>query len=596
MLNQQPAAAGPTSSLPNGILLGIAVAQALLLFALYRAFDAQVWPSQSPLWFYPLCTAIVVAPEFALLALEHDNTRAVLRHTAAFTGLLLLLAVYTGWQAEPYGEVGDASLGWVFTVSIAIACFKALMYLQQRAAGLPLSYPILFTYSWRNFLVLALAGVFVLGVYLVLLLWGALFSVIGIDFFQTLFRRDWFLFPILGLAHGLGIIIFRDLHKVIDSITRLLEGLLRLLLPLVVCLSAVFLLALPFTGLEVLWATGNGTALLLWLTAAILFATNAVYQDGRGDDPYPRSVHRLVYLGLCTLPVLSALSCYGLLLRIQQYGWSVERFWGALVWLILAAFSIGYAGGILRRRADWPQVLARVNTAMGLGVLALLLLANSPLLDFRKLSLNSQLARVESGAISWREFDFYYVAAQLARPGYLALESLKDELGDSDPELLAMIETPQPRQQAMMLQIRPDFWDEITLRPAGMLPTAELKQAIENHPIATHPAASILIQTDLGADANNDYPLISHLLIQTDLDADAENDYVLISYRGNAIVNAAWFYRHEAGWQARRVEMSHYFQARHNLRALLQTGVIETREPALKDLAIGDILLRPALR
>src|SRR5690606_35326088 len=97
---------------------------------------------------------------------------------------------------------------------------------------------------------------------------------------------------------------FRELTHVIDSVTRLLQGLIKLLLPLVLTVALIFLAALPFTGLDALWGTGNGTSLIIGLTAIILFFTNAVYQDGRGAAPYPNTVHRLVYLGLALLPLL----------------------------------------------------------------------------------------------------------------------------------------------------------------------------------------------------------------------------------------------------------------------------------------------------
>ena len=187
-------------------------------------------------------------------------------------------------------------------------------------------------------------------------------------------------------------IIFRDLTRVIDNITKLLHGLIKLLLPLVISVAVIFIVALPFVGLEVLWATGNGTALLLWLLAIILFFTNAVYQDGRETNPYSPIIHRLIFLGLCVMPIISALSLYGLVLRLNQYGWSVERCWAVVVWLILTLLAVGYVMGIIRRRAEWTIDLARVNTAMGLVVLAIMLLANSPLLDrSRKKSISMTL-------------------------------------------------------------------------------------------------------------------------------------------------------------------------------------------------------------
>ncbi len=218
-----------STSLPKALMLSIAVAQSLLLFALYKAFDANAWPSESPLWSYPLWTLVIAVPVLLLLSLERGNERRVIVMSAGFGGVLAALAFYTGWQAEPFGEFPVFSLSAAFGCSIVIACFKALMYLQQRAAQVPMSYEVLFTYSWRNFLVLALAALFILVFWLILQLWAGLFRVIEIDFFSELFRKDWFLFPVLGFAHGMGVMIFRELTRVIDNITRLLQGLIRAL-------------------------------------------------------------------------------------------------------------------------------------------------------------------------------------------------------------------------------------------------------------------------------------------------------------------------------------------------------------------------------
>ena len=90
-------------SLPKKLMLSIAVAQGLLLFALYKAFDANAWPSESPLWSYPLWTLVIAVPVLLLLSLERGNERRVIVMSAGFGGVLAALAFYTGWQAEPFG-------------------------------------------------------------------------------------------------------------------------------------------------------------------------------------------------------------------------------------------------------------------------------------------------------------------------------------------------------------------------------------------------------------------------------------------------------------------------------------------------------------
>jgi len=553
-------------------MLLISGIQGILLYALYNAFDNSTWPSESPLWSYPLWTIAVVVPVLLLLSLTRSNAVAVAKYVAAFAAILVLLAVYTGWQAEPFGKFPVSSLSMTFAFSIGLACFKALMYLQQRANEVPLTYQVLFTNSWRNFLVAALSAVFVLVFWLILVLWGQLFKVIEIEFFHELFTEDWFIFPVLSIAFGLGVIMFRDLMHVIDNISKLLHWLIKLLLPLVVTIAVIFLAALPIVGLDVLWSTGNGTALLLWLLALMLFFTNAVYQDGREASPYPDLIHRAIYVGLCVTPFVSALSFYGLILRLNQYGWTVERGWAFVVWLILALFSLGYVVGIIRRRGQWTLELARVNTAMGLVVLAIMLLANSPVLDFRKISLNSQLARVESGEIEIQEFDFFYAKNQLGRPGYVEMERLKEEIGDSDPDLLRMIEKPTWRVQMTSQEARDKAWEDMIYRPAPFEVPARLKPLILDNVLLTNAQDTMLFQIDL--------------------DGDGEFEYLRVSTHRWGLGYAQFYYQTDNGWKAGGLH-SVRDQDSDALRDQLSQGNIELVEPRFKHVKIGDITFQP---
>ena len=562
------------SSLPRAAMLIIAVVQGILLFALYRAFDTDFWPSKSPLWSYPLWTLATAVPLLLLLSISRDNFLRVSQLVAGLAAVLALLAIYTGWQAEPFDEFPVYSLSFAFCFSITLACFKALMYLQQRANQVPLTYQVLFTNSWRNFLVTALSVIFVFIFWLILMLWGELFSVIEIDFFRDLFREDWFIFPVLGFALGLGMIIFRNLTGVIDNITKLLHGLIKLLLPLIISVAVVFLAALPFVGLDVLWSTGNGTALLLWLLAIILFFTNAVYQDGRETNPYSAIIHRVIFSGLCVMPIISALSLYGLVLRLNQYGWSVERCWALVVWFILTLLAVGYMIGIIRRRTEWTIELARVNTAIGLVVLAIMLLANSPVLDFRKISLASQMGRVESGEIELKEFDFWYTKNNLVRPGYLAMEEMKQEIGDTDPELLEMIENPVNTRYAQRMRSNEDMWAAMTYRPEPFDVPQDLKNFINSQYFVT----------------NEGDPL----MIQIDLDGDEQSEYLLFHLQEHGVAYSQFYYLTDKGWKDGILNHPGWRYDGDEVHEMIKNGEIKIVDPRFKHVEIGDVLLQPS--
>ena len=566
----------PTPEHPTRLLLGISLAQGLCLYLLYASVEAQRWPSKAPVYSYPLWTLAVFAPLLLLLSATRANLVATAKNTAAFCVVLTLLAVYTGWQAQPFGQFPLGSLTFAYMVTVSIASFKALMYLQQRADGAALSYPALFTHSWRNFLTGVFAAVFTLIFWLILLLWGELFLVIGIDFFDELFEKDWFIIPAASVAFGIGVLLLRKLTRIIDNITVLLRDLTKLLLPLVLGVAVIFLAALPFTGLDLLWDTGSGTVLLLWLLALTLFFINAVYQDGRGAAPYPLLLHRLVYLAVCATPALSGLACYGLLLRIQQYGWSVERCWAFVIWLVLSLFSLGYVLSIARRRDAWTHGLARVNVAMGLVVLGIALAANTPLLDLRRISLASQQGRVDSGEIELADFDFWYARHYLARPAYLALQAIKAEIGDSDPGLLAAIDNPQRRTAGPGPIAADELWRRMVYRPARFDLPVEVQRRIEDSVRFNFEFEPVLIAADLNEDGASEYVLLI-------VDPDAER-----------LRSTQFYHRVEGRWQ--KGYLADLRPDKGALTAQLREGEIALRDPEYKDLSVGGVILRPALR
>jgi hypothetical protein len=274
------------------------------------------------------------------------------------------------------------------------------------------------------------------------------------------------------------------------------------------------------------------------------------------------------------MPIISALSLYGLVLRLNQYGWSVERCWAFVVWLILTLLAVGYVIGIVRRRAEWTIDLARVNRYMGLVVLGLMILTNSPILDFRKISLNSQMNRVDAGQIGLEGFDFWYAKQHLARPGYLAMEEMKREVGDSDPDLLGLINNPVNRWGAQRMRAAEEMWAEMTYRPESFDVPDELKGFIGRQYYGTTEGDPVMIQVDL--------------------DADGQNEYLLFLLRNYGIAYSQFYYLTDEGWRDGNLSHAGSNSSGDEVREMLKNGDISIVDPRFKDLKIGDVLLQPS--
>jgi hypothetical protein len=511
--------------LPTPIMLLLALVQGLSLYLLHQSISFDFWPSNQPQWLFCFYTLAVVAPVTLLLSLEKGLELKLALRLGAFALVAAALGFYAGLQAIPLEQISYQPVLFVFIFSMLLASFKALLYIQQQALGVPLSYSALFLHSWRNFLTLGLSVLFTLAVWAVLMLWAALFKVIQIDFFDDLFAKQWFYYPTLSLAFAFGIIVFRNQAGVIDTITRIQQALMKFLLVILALVSVIFMLALPFTGLTPLWKTGHGSLLILCLQALMLFFLNAVYQADADSRPYPLWLHRAIYAAVALLPVYSLIACYGLMLRVDQYGWSVSRCWGLVLWAILALFSVGYLWGILKKRDLWLQHLSWINVRMGLVLLTVMLLVNSPLIDFRKITVQSQLARLEDGRTLLADFDLHYFRHNLAKPGYDALQQLKAHFGETNPALALRIDAlyrkdmhneaseQNSKDQLQQLLVALKLPDDVVLPPA-------LKQALAEWQNDQRWQLSYISQ---------------YHLRPIDLNTDGVQDYVLLTYAHNSI-------------------------------------------------------------
>lgn len=559
------------------LMLLISLTQGLALFLLWRAAENQVWPSQTPMANFPLWTIAVALPLLLLLGLEDRNQHKAAMFVGLFAALLALLGIYIGRQVTPFGEFPPDSIIATFILPLILGCFLALLFLRPAVLGRAPDYAEVFSDSWRNALVAALSWALTLGVFGIMMLWGELFRVIGIEFFIDLFTEDWFLFPVLSVVVGLGIFIFRGLANVIGGITSLLQGLMWLLLPLVLTVTVLFLGALPFTGLQPLWDTGNGTALLMALNLFALFALNAVYQ--RGDrEPYPLQVHRLLCIGIALVPVISLLALYGLYLRVDQYGWTVARCWALMISLLITMFSLGYASNVIRNRERWSGKLASVNQPMAMLMLALILLVNSPLLDFRKISLASQQNRVEQGEITLEQFDFFDARENMGRPAYLWMQQIIEE----NPELAQLaLEPVRPTfaETTSDTLERLDIRGWATYRPEPFPVPDDLAEAMQTSVVAAHIDPETLNEL---------------VLFRADLNGDGAAEYILAASLSFPLVNTqelivSGFREEDNGW--RELHFFPFLASPASNLQLMETE-IQVVTPQFNDLQIGDITLR----
>ena len=566
------------NQLPKSFIILLAVLQGAALTLLYRSLEGATWPASDPIWFTSLATFVISFPLLTLLAVEQGNIKKLLIYLLPFCLLLSLLGGYIGSEHYPLALVDNDLLTATFVITSLVASFKALMYIQQFIDKEAIHYAQLFKLSWRNFLLFIECWLFVLIFWGILNLGAALFDALDIEFFTALLRKEWFWIPTITLAFAFASIVFRSLLNVEQNVATLLQVIIEFLLPVLTIVSLGFLATLPFAGLEKLWQTGNGTSLVLWLQLLTLFFVNTVYQQASLQRPYNIVLHRLIIIGVGLLPIYSLIAAYGLWLRVEQYGLSVARCWAILMCFLLACFSFGYLVGIIKKRDAWLEVQNKVNIGMGLIVLVSMLLVNSPILNFQRIASDSQIARLNDGKVTLKEFDYNYFASNLGRQGYLAMQDLKAQIQNSHPEQVAIIER---------MYVNPDFETVKELET--------LSEFIAHSVFWPQQEAfpDDLIESIFDTvHFSNWAPLNSHsfYFIAIDLNNDEKLEYVFIDETNHFTEAKLWFER-GGEWQQKYMNTDNPAQIKL-LKTLFEAGKIEVEKPSYNHLKVGDVVFK----
>lgn len=427
----------------------LALLQGLALWLVHLGGE-QGWPLLDTLgprvcWY----TLVLSVPTAMALSVRRLDEARFWQHAALIAVVYLALSAWAAHAATGAPGLEAGRILTPFAASMAAALFVAGPFLQcrQEHGRWCAPYPELFAHAWQNALTLVVAAVFTGLCWAVLGLWGGLFKLIGVGFFADLFTSRPFVYLGTGVIVGLGVLVGRSQSKPVRVLRRLLFAIFTGLFPLLAAIALLFVVTLPFTGLEPLWGTRSAATVLMSLVLAMVVFANAVHQDGDEPPPYPRALRLLASAGLVVLPVFAVLALVALGLRISQYGWSVDRLWGVLAACVLCVHAVGYAWAALSRRGPWLARLEPVNVTAALLGVALVLLANSPVLDPQRIAAHSQVQRLLDGRTDAGSFDVDYLRFLSGRAGYQALSGLMDAPQvQADAALLERIDRALRRQ------------------------------------------------------------------------------------------------------------------------------------------------------
>jgi hypothetical protein len=228
-----------------------------------------------------------------------------------------------------------------------------------------------------------------------------------------------------GLAFGGALGLLREQTQVVRLLQRVVATVLAVLAPVLAAGLILFVLALPFTGLNALWdATSATTPILLSCVVGALILANAVIGDvPEHERNFPLLKYGAMGLALVVFP-LAVIAAIATGLRINQYGFTPERLWALTFVVIATAYALAYLVSLLRGRLHWAEVVRPANLRLAFAVCAVALLLATPLVSFNAISTRDQVARLESGRIAPERFDWRALAFDFGQPGKDALKKL----------------------------------------------------------------------------------------------------------------------------------------------------------------------------
>ena len=381
-------------------------------------------------WLFYGMPATIAITSALLLTVVSFKQRALWYWMALIFVVVLAMSVWLKWQVEDSDKWRQHEVFMFYGWRLLLMAMLALPWIQYslHVSREQARYPHFYRQLWLNALTLLIVFVANGLFWLVLLLWSEMFKLVGIPFFSTLFfDTDWFGYVAFGLITALAVVLARTQSRLVTAVQKLLTFIATGLLPLVALLALMFILTLPFTGLEVISQRVSAAGLMSTLTLLLLLLMAIVREPQKEALPYPGALRYLIKCSLIVAPIYMLIAGWSLWVRIQQYGWTPERLYGVLVVVVLLVWSFGYLASILRRGRNPLELQGPVILGVSLLALGLLVLLSSPVIDAWRISVNSHMGLYHSGKIKPDQVSLYMLDHS-GKPGRAALEALQKDV------------------------------------------------------------------------------------------------------------------------------------------------------------------------
>ncbi|MGV6802548.1 MAG: DUF4153 domain-containing protein [bacterium] len=404
-----------------GILQGVA-----LWYLFERGFNKQTYS----ITIQSISMFFLVAPTAYFLTTQ-QRFRITPLIFSVILGTLTASLYYLAQSLYGVGYEGNEHIIATSYLANILICYIAVPFFRTviERGQAPNHYPSLFEFAWNLPVILAASTIFTTALWIVLWLWIALFNVIGIKIFEEIFTEPVIAWSMTSAAGAIAIAIIRDREGIILALRGILFAMLRLLSPIVLLATGLFVLTFPFQGLGEFAANGWSLAgMMIWaITLAVIFTNAVIGEEGRPENMILRWSVRLQSL---LLPILAAIAIYALWLRLSEYGLTVARIDAVIITLFASGYALAYFISALLPQAY--GLLRQLNILLAGGLFVTAILIQTPLLNPYKITANDQYARISDGRLTPETIDFAYYRFQLGKEGEKLLNWIEET--DTLPE------------------------------------------------------------------------------------------------------------------------------------------------------------------
>jgi uncharacterized MnhB-related membrane protein len=185
----------------------LGLVQGAVLYVLFDAADAKVWPATEGQLFAPLVLTAVFVPTLAAAGLGNLRRRTFAIWIGIAIVFVAALGAYDIFHDPAGGLFGAGTVARIVPLPplwLAVAAGLAITHTLIMSSDADRTYIAKYTrhfdFGWKHAVQVALAGAFVGALWILLFLGAALFHLIEIKFFEELLRKPWFSIPATTLA------------------------------------------------------------------------------------------------------------------------------------------------------------------------------------------------------------------------------------------------------------------------------------------------------------------------------------------------------------------------------------------------------------